>query len=159
MITYLDFLNEEEDTDKNFKRQIIRALRNFLAGENIRGFSSDISSIILGDPSKEVIIDVIDLYQKDGIVIEKKDIIGMDPSDLLNKYLEKNKMSEYLNSILYISGEVKKENHSGDDPEKKEDLYYLDPSESDKIVWAWDNEKLDGTPRILLADNLEKLKD
>ena len=81
MSSFLDFRDRMyEKKDSTF----IEALIEFLEREGIYGFEQEITSILMGNPSKDALSDLEkSFYDEDGIDVRKADVLEMNRKSML----------------------------------------------------------------------------
>jgi len=131
------------------------ALVRFMEREGIYGYEQEVESILRGKPLNSVITDIQKEFRdKEGIEIDRPDIMDMDRESMLDKYLEIRGIKGYTGSILDLWGQYRKEGMTKTLKVKDKDLYHLKPSSDTLRIWCWDNKDLNGIPALVPVEDL-----
>jgi hypothetical protein len=131
------------------------ALVRFMEREGIYGYEQEVESILRGNPLNSVITDIQkDFRDKEGIEVDRSDIIDMDRESMLDKYLEIRGIKGYTGSILDLWGQYRKEGMTKTIKVKDKDLYHLKPSKDTLRIWCWNNKDLKGIPVLTPVEDL-----
>ena len=149
-VTFFDFRSHLKES-AGFSDALVR----FMEREGIYGYEQEVESILRGKPLNSVIIDIMgDFRNKDGIEVDKSDIIDMEREAMLDKYLEIRGIKGYTGSILDLWGQYRKEGMTKKIKVKDKDLYHLKPSSDTLRIWCWDNKDLEGIPTLIPVEDL-----
>lgn len=152
MSTFLDFREKMYEEDNS---SFIEALTEFLEREGIYGFEQEITSILMGTPSKDALNDIEkSFYDEEGIDVRKADVIEMNRKSLLERFLELKGIKGYTEAILDLWGQYRKEGKQKVIKVNDKQLYHLKPSEDTIRIWCWDNPELSGVPKLISVEDI-----
>lgn len=156
-------INKETSTFLAFRERMyegnnssfIEALTEFLEREGIYGFEQEITSILMGNPSKDALNDIEkSFYDEEGIDVRKADVIEMNRKSMLERFLELKGIKGYTEAILDLWGQYRKEGKEKVIKVNDKTLYHLKPSEDTIRIWCWDNPELSGVPKLISVEDL-----
>jgi len=152
MSSFLDFRDRMyEKKDSTF----IEALIEFLEREGIYGFEQEITSILMGNPSKDALSDLEkSFYDEEGIDVRKADVLEMNRKSMLERFLELKGVNGYTEAILDLWGQYRKDGKEKVIKVNDKPIYHLKPSEDTIRLWCWDNPELSGVPRLISVDDI-----
>lgn len=154
MQSFSDFkrmILESDGPDGSF----IEALTEFLEREGIYGFEQEITSILMGTPSKDALNDIEkSFFDAEGIDVRKADVLEMNRKSLLERYLELKGVNGYTEAILDLWGQYRKEGNEKVIKVKDKPLYHLKPSNDTLRIWCWDTPELEGVPKLISVSDL-----
>jgi hypothetical protein len=149
--TFLDFLNEIHEKKDTF----LDDLSQFLEREGIYGFEHEINNILMGNPSKDTLTDLEkSFYKDDGIDVSKSEVLEMNRKNMLERFLNLKGITGYTEAILNLWGQHRKEGKDKVIKINDKPIYHLKPSEDTIRIWTWDNQELNGVPKLISVDDL-----
>jgi len=149
-ISFIDFKNNIMESS-GFSDALVR----FMEREGIYGYEQEVESILRGNPINSVLTDIQkDFRNKEGIQVDRSDIIDMERESMLDKYLEIRGISGYTGAIIDLWGQCRKAGMTKTLKVKNKDLYHLKPSKDTLRIWCWDNKKLEGIPTLMPVEDI-----
>jgi hypothetical protein len=149
-ISFIDFKNNIMESS-GFSDALVR----FMEREGIYGYEQEVESILRGNPINSVLTDIQkDFRNKEGIGVNRSDIMDMERESMLDKYLEIRGISGYTGAIIDLWGQYRKAGMTKTLKVNDKDLYHLKPSKNTLRIWCWDNKKLEGIPNLIPVEDI-----